>query len=78
MNYYNCIYLYINQINNKKYVGQAKDFNKRHREHINESKRKCSKEYNLPFHSAIRKYGIENFDIIILKENLKTKCLMNL
>ena len=31
MNHYNCIYLYINKINNKKYIGQAKDFNKRHK-----------------------------------------------
>ena len=29
MNHYNCVYMYVNTINNKTYVGQAKDFNKR-------------------------------------------------
>ena len=78
-NYYNCIYMYINKINNKKYVGQAKNFNKRHKQHIRQSSNKNNKnQYNLPFHNAIRKYGIENFKIVILKENLQTQCLMNL
>ena len=76
-NHYNCIYMYVNKINEHKYVGQAKDFNKRHKGHISESKNKNRKEYNLPFNKAIRKYGIENFDIIILKENLKNECLIN-
>lgn len=78
MNYYNCIYLYINKTNNKKYVGQAKDFNKRHSTHIHHSINSNSKDYKYPFHKAIRKYGIENFKIIILKENLSNQCLMNL
>lgn len=77
-NYYNCIYAYVNKINNKHYIGQAKDFNRRHRQHINESRRNNKKEYNLPFNCAIRKYGVENFETIILKENLKTQCLLNL
>ena len=76
-NHYNCIYLYINKINGHKYVGQAKNFNNRHYGHISESKRKHRKEYNYPFNNAIRKYGIENFEIIILKEDLSTQCLMN-
>lgn len=72
-NHYNCIYLYINKINGHKYVGQAKDFIKRHKEHINESKNENRKEYNYPFNKAIRKYGIENFEIKILAENIKDK-----
>ena len=35
-NHYNCIYMYINKINERKYVGQAKDFNKRHMTHMKE------------------------------------------
>lgn len=33
-NYYNCIYMYINKVNGKRYVGQAKDFVQRHKGHI--------------------------------------------
>lgn len=77
-NHYNCIYMYVNKVNGKRYVGQAKDFNRRHRGHISESRKEHRKEYNYPFNKAIRKYGIENFEIIILKENLSTKCLLNL
>ena len=73
-NHFNCIYCYTNKVNGKKYVGQAKDFIKRHNSHIRQAyneKRKC--DYNVPFHNAIRRHGIENFEIEILKENLPTK-----
>lgn len=70
-NHFNCIYMYTNKINGKKYIGQAKNFNKRHGEHIRSSHNKNQKyDYNVPFHCAIRKYRIENFDIKILAENL--------
>lgn len=71
-NYYNCIYMYINKINGKRYIGQAKNFNKRHNEHIR------MKMNNTPIDKAFNKYGNENFEIIILKENLSNQCLMNL
>lgn len=77
-NYYNCIYMYINNINGHKYVGQAIDFNRRHRQHISASYNKNNGQYNTHFHCAIRKYGEENFDIVILKENLSSQCLLNL
>ena len=70
-NHYNCIYMYINITNNKKYVGQAKDFNKRHKQHI----RKYTNSF--PIDKAFNKYGEENFEIIILKEDLQTQCLLN-
>ena len=75
-NHYNCIYMYVNKVNGRRYVGQAKDFNKRHKQHIYSSNNENDKGYNYTIHKAIRKYGIENFDIIILKENLKTDCLL--
>ena len=75
-NHYNCIYLYINKINGKGYVGKAEDFLKRKRKHIKTSYNKKSRDYNVPFHRAIRKYGIESFEVTILKENL-TKDEMN-
>ena len=30
MNHYNCIYMFINKTNDKKYIGQAKDFKKKY------------------------------------------------
>ena len=78
-NHYNCIYMYTNKINGKRYVGQAVDFNRRHKQHISSSYNKKNKyQYNLPFHCAIRKYGLDNFEVEILKENLNTQCLLNL
>lgn len=76
-NYFNCIYCYTNKINGKKYVGQAVNFKKRHQQHCCNSFYENSIDYNLPFHRAIRKYGIENFEINILKENLTSQCLLN-
>lgn len=70
MNYYNCIYMYINKINNKKYIGQAKNFNNRHNRHINGKSQLID--------IKIQEYGIDNFDIKILKSNIKTQCTMNL
>ena len=72
-NHYNCIYMYINKINNKRYVGKAKNFNKRHKEHKNSSNNKNNKGYDLPLHKAIRKYGIDNFEIKILAENISNE-----
>lgn len=77
INHYNCIYMYINKTNGKKYVGKAKDFNRRRREHISDSYNEKRHDYNIPFHNAIRKYGIDNFEIKILAENIPTQEKMN-
>ena len=77
-NHYNCIYMYTNKINGKRYIGQTIDFNKRHKKHISSSyNEKKEYDYNYPFHRAIRKYGIENFKIKILAENIPTQEKMN-
>ena len=59
------IYCYTNKINNKKYIGQTKQ-SKDKRSGVNGWKyERCPK-----FWSAIQKYGWDNFDFSILKENL--------
>ena len=65
--------MFINKINNKKYVGQAKNFLKRYNSHMSESANSTTekRKYYNAFHSAIRKYGIENFEIVILKKRFK-------
>ena len=69
-NHFNCIYCYTNKVNGKKYIGQTVDFLIRHKQHINQAYNENCKAYDYAFHCAIRKYGIENFEIEILKENL--------
>ena len=63
-NHYNCIYMYINKINGKRYIGQTNDFVRRHMEH----KKPSTNEQ--PIDMAFNKYGADNFDIVILAENL--------
>lgn len=63
-NHYNCVYLYINKVNGKKYVGQTTDFIRRHRDH------KKPSTNTQPIDKAFNKYGEENFEIQILAEDL--------
>lgn len=68
----NCIYMYVNKINNKKYVGQAKNLTRRHSDHLKE----CNNKY--PIDKAIKKYGKDSFELIVLKENVKSLCVLNM
>lgn len=61
-NHFNCIYCYTNKINGKKYIGQTKNFKRRHEQHL------CGKEQLID--RKIKEYGIKNFKIEILEENL--------
>lgn len=67
-----CIYTLVNKINNKTYVGKTQDFSQRIKDHLKIAK--GGKEvYPNSFsyiHAAICKYGIENFDISILVNNI--------
>ena len=77
-NYENVIYMWRNKVNGKLYVGQAINFVRRTREHKYGTYNENSKHgYNTPFHNAIRKYGIENFEICILEYNLNGYDEMN-
>lgn len=57
--------MFKNKINNKCYIGQAQSLKKRISHHFSNIK---TQRYDLPLYRAINKYGIENFDITILKE----------
>lgn len=63
-NHYNCIYMYINKVNGKRYIGQTNDFIRRHMEH------KTLGTDEQPIDRAFNKYGADNFEIVILAENL--------
>ena len=64
------IYCYTNTTNGKQYIGQTNNLERRKKQHLQDSIH-CHKgheiSHNLPFHAAIRKYGIEAFKFEILK-----------
>lgn len=62
------IYKITNEVNNKIYIGQSINIEKRVKEHFWKSE--CSKDrsYNSALHSAIRKYGKQNFSWEIIEE----------
>lgn len=53
------IYQYTNLINNKKYIGQTNNFQRRVNEHKSASFNPNSINYDDKLHQAIRKYGYE-------------------
>ena len=55
------IYKITNKINNKVYIGQSVDIERRWRQHKNSS-------LDYPLYQAFRKYGIDNFQFEILEE----------
>lgn len=64
---YSGIYLIRNIKSNKCYIGQAKHIGKRIYEHIRSTNNPDRSDYNYPLHRAIRKYGIDNFELVILE-----------
>ena len=66
LNHRNCIYYIVNIINGKGYIGQTVYLRKR----INEHKRNAKIGKQNPLYNAINKYGWENFEVIVLEENL--------
>ena len=76
-NFENCIYLWKNKVNEKRYVGQAENLRRRTMQHKNVSFNENSNAYNFPLHRAIRKYGIENFEVCILEFDLNDYGEMN-
>ena len=64
------IYCYTNKINNKQYIGQTNNLERRKKQHIQDSihqHKGHESAYEQLIHQAIRKYGIDNFKIDILE-----------
>lgn len=62
------IYKIVNKINNKIYIGQSKDIEKRWINHRSDANNIHSHCYNYPLYRAFRKYGLENFDFQVIEE----------
>lgn len=71
-NYENCVYRFISP-SNKSYIGITANFLMRVKTH----KRNIEKNIKSKFYDACRKYGFENFEYEILKENIETRSEMN-
>ena len=67
-----CIYAYKKISDNQiKYVGQTVDITERRKQHEkDEAFNNLRAEYNYPLSRAIRKYGIDAFEFIVLEDNL--------
>lgn len=62
------IYMVVNLLNNKKYIGQSKNIKRRFQSHhLSDYKNKNNCNYNTKFYQALRKYGIDNFEVVVLK-----------
>lgn len=62
------IYCFTNLINNKKYIGQSINIEDRVTQHRSRYKIENDSGYKSAFHSALRKYGLENFSFSIIEE----------
>lgn len=61
------IYMYRNKLNDKKYIGQtSRSLNARHWQHLHS-------DYYID--RALKKYGVENFELIILEDNIPNEQL---
>lgn len=62
------IYKITNTINNKSYIGQSTNIEKRWNKHKTIFTRKKECEYDYPLYRAFRKYGLENFSFSVIEE----------
>jgi len=67
---YSGIYLIKNIKTKRCYVGQAKHIGKRIYSHLRSTSDETKSDYNYPLHRAIRKYGLDNFELEILERCL--------
>lgn len=72
------IYRIHNNINEKNYIGQSRNWKKRINHYRSNPFNKNCKGYNRPINAAIRKYGIDNFTFFIVEsfdDNVEQKIL---
>jgi group I intron endonuclease len=63
------VYCIKNTINNKEYIGlTTRTVEQRWKQHIRESNKEGSWEWNTPLGNAIKKYGKDSFQIFVLEE----------
>ncbi len=62
------IYKYQNKINNRCYIGQSIDVQRRQYSHKSSAFNEKANDYNSQFHQAVRKYGWDNFDFEVIAE----------
>ena len=63
------IYCIKNKINNKEYIGlTTRKLEERWKQHLYESNRENSWEWNTPLGNAIKKYGKSSFDVSVLEK----------
>lgn len=71
------IYSYTNKTNKKIYIGQTVNPIERKYHHNYYSYYETASDYNTPFHRAIRKYGIDNFEYRVLADEIDDVELLN-
>lgn len=62
------IYLIRNTKTNHCYVGQAKHIGRRIYGHLRSTNKSSEADYDYPLHRAIRKYGIDTFELEVLEK----------
>lgn len=68
----NLIYAYKKKSQNKiVYIGQTVSLEQRHKQHmLYDPNNKNTREYNYPLSRGVRKYGINEYELIILEDNI--------
>lgn len=66
------IYKITNKVNGKIYMGQSVNILDRWNHHKSCCNNEKCHEYNSPFYRALRKYGVDNFNFVIIEECLNS------
>lgn len=64
-----CVYKIENKINHKVYIGSSIRVQQRWKQHLNAAFNIHDNKYHYPLYCAMRKYGVENFDFSIIKND---------